>query len=309
MGKVVVIGSLNHDCIAFVDAFPMPGCTVMADRMLFRHGGKGANQALAAVKQGVPVSLIGCLGDDAVGAEYRKALADHGMDVEAVTIRPGTPSGTALICVNSQAENTIVVGVGTNGTLTADDVMAQSPRLASATILLTQFEVPMPAVIAGIRLAHSLAVATCLNPSPWRPDFPWGEVDIDFVIVNEHEARCLLGREVTSIEDAPWILAKLLALSVHTLVVTRGAASTFAFPDFGPAVEIPVLPVDPVDTVGAGDCFAGVFAARWAEHRDLHSALRAATVAASLSTLEAGAQEAVPSRAQVEEGMKRLGPH
>lgn len=306
MGHVVVIGSLNHDCIAFVEDFPRPGNTVMAESLLFRFGGKGANQAVAAARQGAKVSMIGCLGDDATGASYRQALEREGINTSGVLTRSGVPTGTALICVNQRAENTIVVGEGANGTLTPEDVEMQREDMATADVLMAQFEVPMPSVVAGLKLAQSLELATCLNPSPWRVDFPWGEVALDFVIVNEHEARQLLGREVFMPDDVSWIAAKMRELNIRTLIVTRGAESTLAFRGNEPPLEIPVLPVAPIDTVGAGDCFAGVFAARWAEVQDLEPALRAASVAGSLATLKAGAQGAAPSREEVDDGLGKI---
>ncbi len=306
MAKVVVIGSLNHDCTAFVEDFPAPGNTVMAQGLLFRFGGKGANQAVAAAKQGAQVSMIGCLGDDATGAAYRQALELQGINTSGIVIRSGVPTGTALICVNQHAENTIVVGEGANATLMPKEVEAQREAMALGDMLLTQFEVPMSAVVAGLKLAKSLHITTCLNPSPWREGFPWGDVELDFVIVNEHEARQLLGTEPLLIDDASWIGEKMQGLSISTLIVTRGADSTVVFRDQRPPLEIPVLVVKPVDTVGAGDAFAGTFAALWTETRDLELSLRAASVAGSLATLKAGAQEATPTRNEVDGALGRL---
>jgi len=304
MGNVVVIGSLNYDCIALVDDFPKPGHTLTAKELLFRFGGKGANQAVAAATQGADVFMIGCVGDDGSGDAYRKHLERRHVRIDGILVRQGVPTGTAMICVNNRAENTIVVGLGANGTLTPAEVEALQPSIAPATILLTQLEVPLAAVVAGLKMAGSMGTATCLNPSPWRDDFPWGEVALDFVIVNEHEAHQLLGRPVHNPNDAEWLADKTRALNIHTLIVTRGAQSTLAFTGRGPALEIPVLPVEAVDTVGAGDSFAGAFAARWSELRALEPALRAASVAGSLATLKAGAQEATPTRADVDDALR-----
>ena len=202
-----------------------------------------------------------------------------------------------------------MVGAGANGTLTADEVDARRAVIGAASILLAQFEVPLPAVVAGLKQAKLLGIAVCLNPSPWRDDFPWGDIALDFVIVNEHEASSLLGRERFTPGDASSIGGQLQSLKIGTLIVTRGAASTVVFSVEGDAMEVPVLAVDPVDTVGAGDCFAGVFAARWSRSGEVGTALRAASVAGSLATLKAGAQEATPSRDQVDAGMELLAKH
>ncbi len=307
MGNVVVIGSLNYDCIALVDEFPRPGNTLMAKDLLFRLGGKGANQAVAAAAQGGNVFMIGSVGDDGAGDAYKQYLERRNIRIDGLVTREGVATGTAMICVNSRAENTIVVGRGANGTLTPAEVEAQQQYIAMGTIMLAQLEVPLDAVVAGLKMARPMGTATCLNPSPWRSDFPWGEVELDFVIVNEHEARQLLGKPVLSLNDAEWIHDKIRDMNIHALIVTRGAHSTLTFTDSGPPLEIPVMVVEAVDTVGAGDSFSGAFAARWSELRALEPALRAASVAGSLATLKAGAQEATPTREEVDEALTGLG--
>ena len=306
MGTVVVLGSLNYDCIALVDAFPKPGNTVAARDLMFQLGGKGGNQAVAAAKQDAHVIMIGCVGDDSAGVAYIDYLGRRNIATAGIIIREGVPTGTALICVNPQAENTIVVGLGANATITPAEVEAQSQLIARGTILLTQFEVPVEAAATALRLARPLGTTTCLNPSPWREGFPWGEVEIDFVIVNEHEAAQLLSKPVRSLGDLGWIREALTAKAINTLIVTRGSDSTLAFSSRGPSLEIPILEVEAVDTVGAGDCFTGAFAARWADSRQLEPALRAASVAGALATLKPGAQEATPSTAEVDAALLRL---
>jgi ribokinase len=296
MGNVVVIGSLNFDTIARVDEFPQPGNTIIASELTFRLGGKGGNQAIAAARQGADVMMIGSLGDDSAGTTYLDVLKQRRVRTEGIYVRQGTPTGTAMICVNNEGENTIVVGLAANNTLTAEEVRDQQQWIAMGNIMLAQFEVPMEAVVEGLKLAKPLGTIACLNPSPWREGFPWGEVELDFVIVNEHEARQLFGQPVESMGDIGWIREKTTAMGINTVIVTRGAESTLAFSNRGPSLEVPTMTVNAVDTVGAGDCFAGVFAARWAETRMLEIALRAASVAGSLATTKPGAQEAIPDR-------------
>lgn len=303
MGNVVVLGSLNFDTIAMVDEFPKPGTTIVAKDLIFRLGGKGGNQAIAAARQEAQVMMIGALGDDSAGEAYLAVLKRRGVRTDGVYIRKGVPTGTAMICVNKNAENTIVVGLAANATLTAEEVEQQQPWISMGTIMLAQFEVPMEAVVAGLKLAKPMGTTTCLNPSPWREGFPWGEVELDFVIVNEHEAEQMLGRPVLSLGDIGWIREKTAAMGITTVIVTRGADSTLAFSNRGPSLEVPTLHVEPVDSVGAGDCFTGVFAARWAETRMLELSLRAASVAGSLATLKAGAQEAIPSREATDDAL------
>ena len=303
MGNVVVLGSLNFDTVAVVDEFPKPGNTILARSLTFRAGGKGGNQAIAAAKQGAGVMMIGSVGDDSAGDAYLELLKHRGVRTDGVVVRKGTPTGTALICVNKEAENTIVVGLGANELLTDLEVQDQQQWIAMGTIMLVQFEVPMEAVVAALKLAKTTGTTTCLNPSPWREGFPWGSVDLDFVIVNEHEATQLLGKPVRSLGDIGWIRARTKEMGINTLIVTRGAESTIAFSNRGPSLEVPTMPATPVDTTGAGDCFAGVFAARWAESPALELSLRAASVAGTLATLKPGAQDSIPDRNDVDDAL------
>jgi ribokinase len=302
MGNVVVLGSMNYDCQAVVDEFPRPGETLFARSLDFNLGGKGANQAVSAARQGAMVAMIGCVGDDSAGQAYIEYLARRGIQTGGIVVREEEPTGTAMILVRKRdGENTIVVGAGANGTLTPEEVAVQQPWIAMGRIMLTQFEVPMECVVAGLKLARTMGTATCLNPSPWRTDFPWGEMELDFVIVNEEEAASLLGRHVWSMTDDKWVLPKLAEMRVETLIITRGAASTLVFSNSLRSIEYPTLEVSPVDTVGAGDCFAGTFAARWAEERNFVKSIQAANIAGALATLERGAQDSIPPKERVDE--------
>lgn len=307
MGNVVVLGSLNYDCFAVVDEFPKPGQTLAATSLDFNLGGKGANQAVAAARQGANVAMIGCVGDDSAGLAYIDYLSRRSVLTTGLVVRPDVPTGTAMICVRKRdGENTIVVGGGANHTLTPADVEAQQPLIAMGRIMLAQLEVPLDCVLAGLKMAKPMGTATCLNPSPWREDFPWGEVDLDFVIVNEDEAATLLGKRCWRSADEDWVLPKLRELHIDTLLVTRGEATTLAFSNVMPSIEVPTLKVQPVDTVGAGDCFAGTFAARWAENREFEKSVRAANVAGALATQQRGAQEAIPPKEMVDDALANL---
>lgn len=307
MGNVVVLGSLNYDCIAVVEEFPRPGQTLAAGRLEFKLGGKGANQAVAAARQGANVALIGCVGNDSAGAAYIEYLGRRSVLTTGIIVREECDTGTAMICVRKRdGENTIVVGAGANGTLTADEVEAQQPMIAMGRIFLAQFETPIPAVVAGLKMSRLMGTAACLNPSPWRDDFPWGELDLDFVIVNEDEASKLLRRQVYRLGDEAWVCPLLREMRISRLIITRGGYTTLAFSAEEESIEVPTIEVQPVDTVGAGDCFAGTFAARWAENREFRRSLLAANIAGALSTLQPGAQEAIPPREVVDEEIGKL---
>lgn len=295
--RVVVVGSLNIDLIAHVHLLPGPGETVAAHTLLRRFGGKGANQAVAAARQGAAVTMIGCVGDDADGAAYRKRLAvQEKIHVQAIRRIANESTGTALIAVDGRGQNNIVVAAGANAKLTAAIVRASAKAIRRAKVLLTQLEAPLPAVLAAMRIANSATIPVVFNPSPLRDDFPWGQIALDTVIVNELEARqifgCLVGGIAKNLNK--W-RRQLAARRITRLLITRGAQSTICLTSERYFTR-PTLKVKPVDTVGAGDAFAGTFATRFAEGCPLEVAIAHANRAGALTTLKPGAQEAMPTR-------------
>lgn len=298
---VVVVGSLNIDLIAGVHRLPRPGETVAAHTLLRRFGGKGANQAVAAARQGVAVTLIGCVGADADGAAYRQHLAvQEGIGVAAIKEIRRAPTGTALIAVDGAGQNNIVVAAGANARLTAAGLRASAGLICRAQVLLLQLEVPLPAVLAAIRIANAAEIPVVFNPSPLDKTFPWGRGDFHTVIVNELEAEQIFGTSVVDLakNPRPW-QRQLARRRITQLLVTRGAQSTLCLTHTR-YFTTPTLPVKPVDTVGAGDAFAGTYAARLAEGSPLESAIAQANCAGALTTLKPGAHEAMPTRAITE---------
>lgn len=166
MGHVVVLGSLNLDLVARVARLPGPGETVTAIGFVRRPGGKGANQAAAAARAGVITRLLGCIGADGDGAAYRDALLVRGVEVSGVRQVPGAATGHALISVDTDGENTIVVVPGANES--AGDPEISALALAPDDVLLLQHEIPAPTVRAAARAAREAGCTVLLNPSPWR---------------------------------------------------------------------------------------------------------------------------------------------
>jgi len=303
--RVLVVGSLNIDLIAQVERLPAAGETVPAGGLLRRFGGKGANQAVAAARQGAAVTLIGCVGDDADGAAYREHLVREGIDIRAVGKIPRTPTGTALIAVDRRGQNCIVVVAGANARLTAAAVRAQAAIIRRADALLLQLEVPLPAVLEAMRIANTAGVPVVLNPSPLRTDFPWGRVALHTIIVNELEARQIFGRSVGNLARKAKVWRRALAgRQITQLLVTRGARSTLCL-TAEKCITVRTLRVRPVDTVGAGDAFAGAFTARRAEGCSLEEAVALANCAGALATLNPGAQEAMPTRQATQLALRR----
>lgn len=289
---VAVVGSLNIDLVASVHRLPGPGETVAATVLRKLFGGKGANQAIAAVQYGAGVRMIGCLGGDADGALYRSRLGRFGIDATGVATAEKALTGTALIGVAATGENLIIVAPEANARLTPAWVRRQRARIESAQALLLQCEVPQESVLAAIRLANAADVPVVLNPSPVDAAFPWGEVRVDYAIVNESEARAIFRLVPSTLEaqTAKW-RRKMRALGIGTLILTCGSESTKCL-TADAFFRVPTRQVTPVDTVGAGDCFAGTFTAALASSQPLATAILQANTAAARSTRRRGAQPA-----------------
>jgi len=294
--SIVVVGSLNIDHTLSVARLPAAGETVSASDALTCYGGKGANQALSASRCGAAVSLVACRGDDDAGAGYQEFLSDEGIDVSGVAVAPGgEPTGAAFIVVDAEGENTIVVNPGANFAIDAEMVADREQSIASADVLLLQLECSLPAVRQAALLARAAGVKVIINPSPWSADFAAAEIPCDVCIVNESEAAALGGAESAIQSDFA------SAVGLEMIVVTCGSGPTRAFSGNGEVVEQVPLAASPVDTVGAGDSFAGAFAVAYAEGRSLQDTLAFANAAGTLATLKLGAQTAIPLRSEIED--------
>jgi ribokinase len=298
--KVVVVGSLNMDYIATVMRLPAPGETVSASNLIRRFGGKGANQAIAAARHGARVSMVGCVGADDEGRAYRRRLRDEGIETTGLSTTDKALTGTALIAVDHSAENLIIVAPGANGHLTAAATRAQRSRITSADILLLQFEVPMSAILEAVRLANRAGVPVVVNPSPMRAGFAWGKCRVDTLIVNAGEAQAIFGLQIARLGARLAVWRGALARKrIARLLITRGSRPTICLTE-KEYFEVATVPVKPIDTVGAGDAFAGALVTRLAEGTDLAAAVRCANCAGALATLRPGAQEAIPTRATID---------
>jgi len=305
---ITVVGSLNVDRVAQVETLPRPGETVMAAKYVQRFGGKGANQALAARRCGARVTMLGCVGDDVDGQAYLAHFRASGIETGGISLTKRAATGCAFIAVDTRGENQIIAALGANLLFTPQAVRRHRTAIISAEAMLVQLEIPLAAVVAALGVAEKASTPTVVNPSPWRRDFPWGTHAIDFVIVNELEAEDLLGFRPTRATGATAreVRHVLGPLRIGALIVTRGARPTLCFSETLSLTE-PTVKVTPIDTVGAGDAFSGAFAAAIAQGRPVPEAIRRANCAGALSTLKLGAQEALPTLAQVERAVKSLG--
>ncbi len=295
---VAVFGSTNMDLVAYVRTAPRLGETVSGHEFRTVPGGKGNNQAIAAARAGGAVTMIGAVGEDDFGARLRAALAESGVDATGLRTVPG-PSGTAHIVVEDGGDNSIVVVPGANGTLTGL-APGDEARIAAATTLLLQLELPLDGVLAAARAARAHDVRTVLTPSP-VPAAPLpaellGLVDL--LVPNEHEAATLTGK------SDPDAAALALLDLVPEVVITLGeAGSRHAARDAVGNVEIlgvPAVPATAVDTTAAGDTFVGALAVAHAEGRPMPEAMAWSAAAAALAVQRPGASSSMPLRADID---------
>jgi ribokinase len=291
--SICVVGSINVDLVVVADRLPQPGETVIGGRYAVHDGGKGANQAVAAARAGATVTMIGAVGRDEHGRRALAALTAEGVDVSRVREIEGEPTGVALIAVGPRGENQIVVAPGANGAFTLDD--EDLGRIAGATVLLTNHEVPNGVIIAALRAAAEAGTTSILNPAPAR-GIPADVLRLGPILTpNEHELVVAIGNDQT--ESA---LEELVARTSGPVIVTQGPAGALLalgdrrdrFPGH-PAAEV-------IDSTGAGDAFNGVLATWLAGGASLDEAITAANIAGGLSVSTAGAREGMPRREAIE---------
>lgn len=280
-GKVVVVGSLNADLTVRVPRLPRPGETLAGSELVTAPGGKSANQAAAAAVLGARVRLVGAVGDDGHGATLLEAARRSGVDTTGVVRVGGTATGTAVIVVDEDGENTIIVSPGANGTLTPEQV--GDAGLTGGDVLCLCLEVPPAVVLAAARAARACGARVVLNPSPLAEVADELLALTDVLVLNAGEAEQLLGAG-----DGAAVREAARARGVATTVVTLGGDGAVVLAD--EVTAVPAAAVDVVDTTGCGDAFLGALAARLAAGDDVLDGARTACRAATLAATAPGAQ-------------------
>ena len=297
MARILVVGSANVDFTVAAPRLPGPGETVTNGTLLVNHGGKGANQAVAARRLGADVRLIGCVGRDASGAAIRAALAGEGIGVEGVDETETAATGTALIVVDPAGENQIAVAPGANRALTVEHVRGRVADFAWAEVVVCQLEIPLDCVAIALTLAREHGAITVLNPAP----VPASPLDVlplvDYLTPNATEAERLSGVPVRAPANAGAAARKLRDAGARTVIVTLGKDGALAY---GADTEhVLAFRVQAVDTTAAGDAFNAGLAVALAEDRPLREALTFASATAALTCTRRGAQASLPTREEV----------
>lgn len=297
MGRVFVAGSINMDVVATAERHPKVGETVAGKEVLYFPGGKGANQAVSAAKQGVLTTLIGRLGEDAFGRELRSFLAAQSIDLGSVQDTADAHTGTAIITV-ANSDNTIVVIPGANALVSAADVAAAS--FAKGDVAVSQFEIPLPAISAFFQRARAAGATTLLNPAPASAIGPELLGLVDILVLNETELGVLTGAQLRENDEPNYFVeaARPLRGKDRTICITLGRRGVLALVG-GEAMLVPGRSVKAVDTTGAGDCFVGALAAQLAEGKPMRDALTYANAAASICVQRMGAAPSMPTASEV----------
>lgn len=294
--RVLVAGSSNTDLVVFCERLPKPGETVLGGEFKTFGGGKGANQAVAAARAGGDVTFLGAYGNDSFGDGARDRLEKEGIRVDHFRRVADAPSGVALILVDGVTrDNLIAVAKSANESVDPAMISAARSAFEVADVVISQLEIKDEAVYAVAEICSELGKQFILNPAPARPLTNSLYRRINVLVVNEHEARSLSGKE--DIDAAvDWFEKQ----GCRAVVVTLGAAGAkFASFADGKRGSMPATKVVPVDTTGAGDCFVGWLGVGIAEGLCLERAVQRAIKAASLKTTRSGAQEGMPYREEV----------
>ncbi len=305
--SVLVLGSINTDLVIRTPVLPLPGETVLNGEYYQAHGGKGANQAVAAARvANSTVSLLGAVGNDGFGQASLEHLRSEGLDCTNVQVLPGVATGVALIMVDHQGENSIAVASGANLSLTAAEIDALPDSVfTSHKVFVTSLELPLRTVECGLARARALGLTTILNPAPAQR-LPRNMLRlVDVLTPNEAEAQKLVTElhsndpDSTSTQTTAYFPAdELRTCGCHAVIVTLGSAGCLVLGEG--TMQIAGHLVNAIDATAAGDCFNGVLAVALSEGRSLPEAVEWANAAAALSVTKRGAQPSLPRRAEID---------
>jgi ribokinase len=303
MTHILVAGSLNTDLVVRTPRFPQPGETLSGEDLQVIPGGKGANQAVAAARHGAQVSMLGRVGRDHFGDFLLDNLKSNHVDSRYVQ-RDDASTGTAIIIVDSNGQNSIVLSAGANGKVSPADV--EDASLPDFQLLLLQLEIPIPAVLSAARRARESGMRVVLNPAPAR-DLPEELISLtDYLIPNETELGLLSGMDAGNISSAERAAKSLLGRGVGNIIVTLGSQGALIVTGTQ-VIHVDAYTVEVVDTTAAGDAFIGGFACSVLQDKSIEESVRYGCACGALAATRFGAQPSLPAREEVEKFMSVRG--
>jgi len=299
MPDILVVGSLNADLVVRAPRFPQPGETISGEDLQVIPGGKGANQAVAAARQETNVSMLGRVGEDSFGAFLLENLKSNRVDSQLIQ-RDDASTGTAIIVVDANGQNSIVLSAGANGKVTDADV--NSASFSDFSLLLLQLEIPTPPVLSAARRAHESGLRVILNPAPAHKLSNELISLADYLIPNETELSLLTGLPVNDMNSTEWAARALLEIGAKNVIVTMGSNGALIVTN-SQVTHIETYTVNVVDTTAAGDAFIGGFAAAFLQDKSLEEVVRYGCACGALATTKFGAQPSLPRKEEVQRFM------
>lgn len=296
--KIIVLGSCNTDMVIKSDRLPVPGETILGGEFMMNPGGKGANQAVAAARLGGNVVFLTKTGNDFFGQQSVNLYAKENICTDHILSSPDKPSGVAMISVDKNGENSIIVASGANSTYSIEDFKSVENTIYDADILLMQLEIPLETVVYAAKVAKEHGVKVILNPAPAQ-HLPADLLEnVSIIIPNNTEAEILSGVKVTDIESAKNATDIIYHMGIETIIITMGDYGAF-IKDKEEYIAVPTQKVNAIDTTAAGDTFCGALAVALSEGKDIAEAVNFANKCSGIAVTRLGAQTSCPYRNEV----------
>jgi len=298
--KILVIGSNNTDMVIKAERLPKAGETILGGTFLMNPGGKGANQAVAASRLGGNITFVSKIGNDIFGKQAVQLFEEEGINTSYIMEDPGQPSGVALITVDNEAENCIVVASGANSSLIPRDFQKAKQEIESADIILMQLEIPLKTVEFVTELASLCDIKVILNPAPACELSDTLLKNLYIITPNKIEAEMLSGIKVIDIESAKLAATTIHNLGVDIVIITLGEQGALILQEEEYTL-VPAEKIVPVDTTAAGDVFNGALTVAISEGRTIPESVRFACKAAAIAVTRMGAQSSAPFRSELKD--------
>lgn len=297
MKKILVIGSANIDITATVDNFPCVGETILGNTLSYAYGGKGANQAVACGKLGGDATFLASLGNDNYGIEIVEYLSKHNIDTSHIKFSKDRPTGTALINIDANGDNQIIVIQGANLDCDKEYIESKEFLFKEAEYILLQLEIPLDAVEKAIELAAKYNKQVILNPAPANTNINKELYKyITYMTPNEKESMLMSESEN---ENALDNAKKLKKMGVKNVIVTLGSKGSMLYKDENNIINIKANKVKAIDTVAAGDCYNGAFVTALSKGMSEEEAMKYASLASAIAVTRKGAQESIPNEEEL----------
>lgn len=301
INKITIIGSINLDTTIRTEQLPKPGETIHSKEMFTSGGGKGANQAIAAARNGAEVNFIGAVGNDSAGKTLVELLEQDNIETTGIKELESTRSGSAYVNVNDEGENSIIIYGGANQLITDEHIIEMSSLIEESDYVIAQFETNLSSVEKGFELAKKMGVKTILNPAPAKRVIPKSIIQLtDILIPNETELETIVGFKITNEIELINSVSIIHKMGIDTVIVTLGSNGVFYSIYNGDNGFVPALKVKAIDTTAAGDTFIGTLSSKLCvDSSNIKDAIAYGNQAASLTVQRYGAQPSIPYEAEV----------